>query len=194
TDFRVQSYRGSPVLTWWQGTGFGGHDSGVDYVVDTSYHVIGSVRAANGVDPGGHEFLLTSAGTALIASYHTVPYDLSAVGGPASGEVTEGVVREVDVATGGVLFEWHSLDHVPISESSAAVDSPYDYFHINAVNVDNDGNLLISGRHTSTVFKVDRRDGHVLWRLGGKRSDFAFGPGAAFAWQHDPLAAGPNPI
>jgi len=74
------------------------------------------------------------------------------------------------------------------------VESPYDYFHINAVNLDSDGNLLISGRHTWTVYKIDRATGAMLWRLGGKSSDFTLGPGAQFAWQHDPLPAGDGTI
>jgi hypothetical protein len=93
-----------------------------------------------------------------------------------------------------VLFEWHSLDHVALDESYAPVESPYDYFHINAVNLDSDGNLLVSGRHTWTVYKIDRLTGAILWRLGGKKSDFQLGPGAAFAWQHDPLPAGDGTI
>ena len=50
-----------------------------------------------------------------------MPYDLSPVGGPGDGQVFDGVVEEIDVATGGVLFEWHSLDHVPLTESHAPV-------------------------------------------------------------------------
>jgi hypothetical protein len=164
-DFRVQRYGGQPVLTWWQGSSLGG--SGVDYVLSSSYHVIAALHAGNGFDADGHEFVLTPQGTALITIYHDVPYDLSSVGGPSNGEATDAIVEELDVATGHVLFEWHSLDHVPITDSYLPVDSPYDYFHINAVNLDNDGNLLISGRHTWTVYKVDRQTGQVLWRLGG---------------------------
>jgi len=108
--------------------------------------------------------------------------------------VLDAVVQEIDVATGQVVFEWHSLDHVPITESYEPVDASYDYFHINAVNLDNDGNLLISGRHTWTVYKVDRHTGKILWRLGGKKSDFTLGPGVHFAWQHNPLPAGENTI
>lgn len=96
-----------------------------------------------------------------------------------------------------MLFEWHSLDHVPLDESYLPVSlNPdfYDYFHINAVNLDSDGNLLISGRHTSTVYKVDRQTGRILWRLGGKHTDFTLGPGVRFAWQHNPLPAGANTI
>jgi hypothetical protein len=189
TDFRVQSYLGKPVLTWYQG--------GVDYIVDSSYHVIATVHAGNGLDLDGHEFALTPQGTALITIYHEVPFDLSSIGGPKDGIVVDGIVQEIDVATGRLLFEWHSLDHVPLDESYLPVSldpDSYDYFHINAVNLDSDGNLLISGRHTSTVYKVDRHTGRILWRLGGKHSDFTLGPGVRFAWQHNPLPAGQNTI
>jgi hypothetical protein len=196
TDFRVQSYHGNPVLTWWQGVGIGGGEPGVDYIADSSYHVIATVGGGNGLGADGHEFLLTPQGTALVTIYHEVPYDLSSLGGPKDGTVIDGIVQEIDVATGHVVFEWHSLDHVTPDESYALVpqDEPYDYFHVNAVNLDNDGNLLISGRHTWTVYKVDRHTGRVLWRLGGKRSDFSLGSGVRFAWQHDPFPAGENTI
>jgi hypothetical protein len=152
------------------------------------------VHAGNGLNADGHEFLLTPQGTALIASWHEVPYDLSPIGGPSDGQVIDGVVQEIDVATGKVLFEWHSLDHVPLSESYSPVGSPYNYFVLNAVNLDTDGNLLISGRSTWTIYKVDRHSGQILWRLGGKRSDFSLGPGAAFTGQHNAIAAGENTL
>jgi hypothetical protein len=199
-DFQVQRYRGKPVLTWWQGgshTG-AGHGEGVDYIVDSAYHVVATVKAGNSLDTDGHEFALTPQGTALITSYHAVPYDLSSVGGPSDGQVFDGVVQEVDVATGRVLFEWHSLDHVPVADSYSPVPTsattPYDYFHINAVNLDGDGNLLISARNVWTVYKLDRHTGQIVWRLGGKESDFTLGPGVRFAWQHNPLPAGHDTI
>jgi Arylsulfotransferase (ASST) len=188
TDFRVQSYLGKPVLTWCEG--------GVGYVVDGSYRVIATVHAGNGLDLDGHEFALTPQGTALITVAHGEPYDLSAVGGAKDGSVDEAIVEEIDVATGRVVFEWRSLDHVALAESYAPVprDEGYDYFHVNAVNLDGNGNLLISGRHTWTVYDVDRQTGNILWRLGGKRSDFTLGPGVRFAWQHNPLPAGATTI
>jgi Arylsulfotransferase (ASST) len=193
-DFRVQSYQGAPVLTWWQGDGFGGLSQGADYIADGSYKVVATVHAGNGLQADGHEFQLTPQGTALITAYHAVPYDLSSVGGPSSGQAIDGVVQEIDIATGQVLFEWHSLDHVPLTDSYQPVESPYDYFHLNSVSLDNDGNLLISGRHTWTIYKVDRHSGQVIWRLGGKRSSFSLPPNAVFAWQHNALAAGANTI
>jgi hypothetical protein len=195
-DFRVQRYRGRAVLTWWQGqshTG-AGHGEGVDYIVGDDYQVIATVNAGNGFAADTHEFRLTPQGTALITVYHAVPHDLTSVGGAANGAVFDGIVQEIDVATGKVLFEWHSLDHVGLDESHANVPAvattPFDYFHINAVSLDHDGNLIVNARNTWATYKIDRDDGRVIWRLGGKKSDFALGPDVAFAWQHDPEAAG----
>ena len=191
TDFRVQTYKGNQVLTWAQGVGSGDTNPGdtTDYIMDSSYTVIATVQAGNGYDADIHEFQLTPQNTALITIYNVVPTDLSSVGGPVNGSVLEGVVQEIDVASGNVLFEWHSLPHVPVTEShypySPSVPGAYDYFHINSAKLDTDGNLLISSRHTWTVYKVNRSTGAVMWRLGGKSSDFALGPGLPFAWQHD---------
>lgn len=119
TDFRVQQYRGQPVLTYGvgQSTGGPGHSEGWDVILDRHYHQVATVQAGNGLAADQHEFALTPQGTALITIYHQVPYDLSSVGGPADGSVLDGVVQEIDVATGKVLFEWHSLDHVPLGDS-----------------------------------------------------------------------------
>jgi hypothetical protein len=200
TDFRVQTYHGRPVLTWWQGNSHEGpgHGQGFDYIADSSYRIIARVAAGNGLDADSHEFRLTPRGTALITIYHAVPYDLSSLGGPADGQVYDAVVQELDVASGRVLFEWHSLDHVPVSDSYQPVPrtagAPYDYFHINAVNPDGHGGLLIDSRHTWTIYDVDSDSGDVRWRLGGQHSDFVLGNGVQFSWQHNPLPAGRNTI
>jgi hypothetical protein len=140
--------------------------------------------------PGDHhEFLITQQDTALITIYNPVRWDLSPVGGPKDGVVTQGIVQELDIETGEVLFEWHSLDHVGLDETYAKVSKEprpaIDYFHINSIDVDHDGNLLVSARTTCAVYKIDRKTGEVMWRLGGKKSDFEMGPLTPFAYQHD---------
>ncbi len=189
-DVNAQIYRGKPVLTWWEGTvTAGGYGIGVGMIADTSYRTTHVVRAHHGLQADLHEFNLTSQGTALITAYRTSVTDLSPVGGPIRGYVLSGVVQEVDIATGALLFEWDSLDHVPLTESQQVFtggtpDDPYNYFHINSIAVAPDGDLLVSGRNTWTVYKVTRRGGRIAWRLGGKRSDFQLGPGVRFYWQH----------
>lgn len=200
TDFRVQQYRGKPVLTYdvGQSTGGPGHSEGEDVVLDSHYRQIATVSAGNGLKADQHEFRLTPQGTALITVYHAVPYDLSPYGGPVNGQVYDGVFQEIDVASGKVLFQWDSLDHVPLADSYIPVPTdptkPWDYFHINAVNPDLDGNLLVSGRGVSTIYKVNHKTGDVIWRLGGKESDFTFGAGVKFVGQHNALPEGPNVV
>jgi hypothetical protein len=202
-DFRTQTYRGRHVLTWWQGTGLGGLAQGTDYIYDDQYHQIASVKAGNGLSADGHEFLITPWNTALILAYTTATADLTSIGGPANQTVINGVVQEIDIQTGKVLFEWNSADHVPFSQSEqplpATASTPWDWFHINAVHVDSDNNLLIDARNTWTTYKVNRHSGDIVWQLGGKASSFTLkaGPGQVldnaneiFAWQHDPEALG----
>jgi hypothetical protein len=203
SDFRTQTYQGQPVLTWWQGTGLGGLASGTDYIYNSRYQPIATVKAGNGYNADGHEFLITPQNTALILSYTTETADLSSIGGPANQTVIDGIVQEIDIPTGKVLFQWKASDHVPYSQSEqplpASASTPWDWFHINAVHLDTDGNLLIDARDTWTTYKVDRHSGAVIWQLGGKASSFTLqaAPGQSlnqagdlFAWQHDPEALG----
>jgi hypothetical protein len=188
TAFRVQSYRGKQVLTWWQGaTNADGWGSGEYHVVNAAYADVARVRAANGLQGDLHEFVITSQNTALIPAYAQRTEDLTAYGGPTNATVIEGVVQEIDIATGRLLFEWRSRDHVGLNEtfvSYPTAGNVFDYFHLNSIAVAADGNLLISARHTSTVYKIDRRTGAIIWRLGGKRSNFAIGAAAGFEFQH----------
>jgi hypothetical protein len=188
-DFKVQRYRGRPVLTWWEGRVVFGHGVGEYVIFDDSYRKIARVRAGDGLRGDLHEFLITPEDTALLTAYAAVPADLSAVGGPKYGAAWDGIAQEIDPETGEVLFEWHSLDHVGVDESYVAPpeDPAYghDYFHINSIDVDYDGNLLVSARNTWTVYKVDRKTGDIIWRLGGKNGDFEMGEGTRTAFQHD---------
>src|SRR6185312_16371563 len=120
--------------------------------------------------------------------------DLSEIGGPSKGRVLENIIQEVDIRTGKLLMEWRSLDHVPISESYRKPADPLDYLHANSIDIAADGNLLVSGRHTWSVYKLDRRTGEVIWRLGGKRSDFAMGKDSQYAWQHHACVVDPTTI
>jgi hypothetical protein len=185
-NLRVQRYRGKQVLTWYEGEVLGAY--GGDFVVaDQSYREVARVKAGHGEHGDLHEFLLTSRGTALITIYSNIPADLTAVGGSAAGQLTEGVIQELDVTTGKVLFEWRSSAHIGLDESllPSVKNDVADYFHLNSVGVDADGHLLVSARHTCAVYKLHRKTGAILWRLGGKRSDFTIVSGAEFSFQHD---------
>ena len=181
-DLKVQSYRGNSVLTWMNGVN--------EYVIfDHSYREIARLSAANGRNGDHHEFLISPQDTALILIYSPVLRDLSSIGGLKNGRVWQAIVQELDIESGKVLFEWHSIEHVGLDESYATVSQDgrpgLDYFHANSIEVDHDNNLLVSARQTFTVYKIDRNTGEIIWRLGGKNSDFKMGPGTRFSFQHD---------
>jgi hypothetical protein len=194
-DFRKQSYRGQPVLTWWQGNESAGVGSGQDIILNSSYQVVNVVSAGNGLTADLHEFELTPRGTALITAAYPVIVNGTSVNGTTQEVVLDSVVQQIDVATGLVEFQWDSLDHVPLTASYSplptkphvrnSIYTPYDYFHVNSIEPDKDGNLLISGRNTWAVYKVNRQTAADIWALGGKSSSFRLGPGASFAMQHD---------
>jgi Arylsulfotransferase (ASST) len=181
TDFRVQRYRGRRVLTWWHGRpDEGGGESGYS-IYDDRYRLVAHVEPGNGLLGDIHEFKLTPRDTALMTFIRQVRVK--------GRRVLEGGFQELDLRTHRVLFEWHSIDHVQLVESyyhlPRNTDGLYDYFHINSVDLDRGGNFLVSARNTHTIYEIDRRTGRIVWRLGGKRSDFTLGKDARFAWQHD---------
>jgi hypothetical protein len=188
TDFRVQEYAGRRVLTWWQGRASGGRGEGEGIIADESYRIIARVRTGNGVRADLHEFQLTPRGTALLIAYHDRRRDLRAWGGRKDGKVVDGVVQEVDIATGRVLFHWRSMGRIPLDHSSERVPKgrlPWDAFHLNSVDEDAAGDIVISARHTNAVYKIRKATGEILWRLGGKRPSFRMERGTSFALQHD---------
>ena len=194
-DFRAQEYRGQPVLTWWQGRMATYRGTGVGRIVNADYEPVATVRAGNGYDLDAHEFLLTPAGTALVMSYLIVPWDLSKLGGRSDGLLETNVVQEIDVESGAVLFEWHTLGTIGLGESYRPAPRErgkvHDPYHLNSIALDSDGNFIVSARHTNAVYKIDRGTGELLWRLGGKESTFDMGPGTTFKLQHD-ARPGPN--
>ena len=181
-NFEVQIYRGRPVLTW-------GETPGEYAIFDDSYQEIARFTAANDYNGDHHEFLISPQDTALITIFNAVPQDLTSVGGSKDSVAMQGVIQELDIETKEVLFEWQSIEHVGLEETYVTPAEDHypgiDYFHLNSIDVDHDNNLLISARETSAVYKIDRKTGEIIWRLGGKKSDFEMGPGARFAFQHD---------
>jgi hypothetical protein len=196
-DFSAQTYRGAPVLTWWQGqlspVGVG---AGVGVIMDEHYRQLATVRGGNGLIFDLHEFLLTPKGTALLTAYEPLTRDLSAYGGMSRATMWDSVIQEIDIKTGLVMWEWHALGHVDPADSFAPIqpNMTWDPFHINSLQPLPNGNLVASFRDTSTIYQINPLTGHLIWRLGGKRSTFALGPGARFNWQHDARLAADNTI
>lgn len=129
-----------------------------------------------------HDFLLLANGNRMFLAYDPVFRDLGEDGGGLR-LLEDTVVQEVD-SNGDVVFEWRSWGDVPLEDQTRP--HPSDYAHGNSLDVDTDGNVLVSLRGTSQVVKIDRESGELLWKLGGRSSDFAFvdDPLQGFCGQH----------
>ena len=190
-DLKVIDYAGKPHLIWWQGDVVRGHGFGHWVLYDNTYSRVATIQIKNGYAGGDlHDIALTDANTAIVGTYNTIARDLRKFGGKRDDFVIDCIVQEIDLATDAVIFEWHALDHIDLSEAhtKAGSDDPdvpaFVFFHLNSIALDEDDQLLISARNTWAAYKVDRFSGEVIWRLGGKKSDFHLGKGVEFAWQH----------
>ncbi|WP_245573859.1 arylsulfotransferase family protein [Amycolatopsis nigrescens] len=192
SDFRPQTYQGRRVLTWWEQGDNDLNSGGTLHRADLSFTVEDEITEFGAFRPGMHEFAITPQNTALLTIYQRIPYDLRPVGGPAEGLLTDSLWVEVDLASRQVLNQWRASDHVPITDTYARLPTDpaesFDYFHINSVSPDVDGNILICARHTSAIYKTDRRGHRLLWTMGGKSSDYRVDGDASFSWQHDAQA------
>lgn len=188
-DLSVQQYEGRRVLTWWRGhvlsLGFG---QGEDVVMNSHYETVARIAGGNGLKADLHELQLAPHSVAYITAYNPIRCDLRPVHGSAGGAIVDTAVQQIDMHTGLVRWEWHSLDHIAASESEVEAPSgtaPWDYFHLNSIAPTASGDLLVSARSTWAGYLLQAGSGKVLWRLGGNRSSFKMGPGTKMAWQHD---------
>ena len=188
-DLSEQAYEGQRVLTWWRGRvlslGFG---QGEDVVMNSHYQAVARIAGGNGLKADLHDFQLAPHDIAYITAYNPIRCDLAPIKGAPDGAILDTAIQEIDMRTGLVRWEWHSLDHIGASESEvqAPTDAtPWDYFHLNSIDPEPDGNLLIAARSTWAGYQLQGGTGKVLWRLGGTKSSFKMGPGTEMAWQHD---------
>ena len=185
-DFKVTAVAGVPKLSYFVTQQLAAAWAEGEFrVLDTSYREMDRWQAGNGYRAENHELLLLDNGNALLMAYVPVTTDLRAFGGKADAQVIDVVIQELTPAR-TVAFEWHSLDHIPITATYVALTTNLvDYAHANALAIDQDGQLLVSLRNTSQILKIDRSSGAVIWQLGGKANAFTFVNDGGFAFQHD---------
>lgn len=141
--------------------------------------MIRTISAHRGFTSDIHELLLTPDNTALCLSTKAVPKDLRPYGGPQNGYVQDFAIQEIDIKTNKLLFFWNALSHIPLSDSysdaASALSSSniWDAYHLNSIGLTNKcDEILVSGRNTWTIYKIKKTNGKIIWRLGGKQSDF----------------------
>jgi hypothetical protein len=194
-DFNAQELDGEPVLTHWIGPilaeGQGAYGKVVVY--NKNYEEIYTVcpdldivwnKALITTDPGPcyidlHEHFITPSGTMIISAYNITEFDFSAIGGPANGYIYDSQFHVVDIKTNEVLFSWSSIKSgIPITYTKLDInsnvagngtfESPFDWFHINAISSIGNG-YLVNSRHCWLTLFLDEA-GHIKWQIEGNNT------------------------
>ncbi|MDP4219010.1 MAG: arylsulfotransferase family protein [Bacteroidota bacterium] len=162
-------------------------------LLDESYNLIDSFQCGNGYIANDHEFQLLPNGHALLIAYDVRDTDMRIVTGDsnavAHAKVIGGVIQELDLQK-NVIFQWRTWDHFKITDAthipSLKTVIMLDYAHLNSVDLDTDGNILASFRSMDEITKINRTNGKIVWRMGGKNNYFTFlGDTMQFSHQHD---------
>ncbi|GAB1735798.1 hypothetical protein NU219Hw_g5143t2 [Hortaea werneckii] len=207
-DLKVQQYKGEDYLTFWLGDDrIRGHGAGEYYMLNSSYDVVWKIKAGNGMAADLHELIITPEGNALMIIFQPFPFDVRPVGRKANDVWNQAIwdclIQEVTIDSGEVIFQWRGSEHISINNTYNVLDdiskgtknNPFDPFHFNSVQKDDNGNYLVSVRNPHAIFYIDKNTGKVIWTLGGKHNDFmdlSGGHALNFAWQHDARFVSPS--
>ncbi|HZR17357.1 MAG TPA: aryl-sulfate sulfotransferase [Verrucomicrobiae bacterium] len=159
-------------------------------VVDHNFNPLHTYVAVNGYLTDGHDLKILPDGRYFLLGYRENPVNMAHyITGGTNAVVVETVVQEFTPAS-ELIFQWRSWDNYDIRDLVPTGNT--DLAHLNGLDIDDDGNLLVSARHLSEITKVDLDSGDILWRLGGAHGSFVFvndslnGPG----YQHNISALG----
>lgn len=203
-DLQVQQVAGKPMLTFMaRNTTLEAKprahtpysDDHAGHILDDSYDLYETIAMADAEgNYNMHDLTILNDGErALMLTHQTQggdPVILHSYEGPC--DIMWQGFREVDLATGRNVFEWNAKGHIDLAESNqkddtweAMCENGFDILHLNSVDRFDDGDYLLSARHTDTIYKISHVDGSIVWRLGGRQSDFqSLDMGANFTRQH----------
>jgi hypothetical protein len=178
-DFKIQpngllTYFDNKALRW--------------YAMDSTYVVVDSFKAGNGYPTDLHDLLLLPNGHAIVIAYQTKRYAMDTIvaGGSPEARVRGNILQELD-SDKNVIFQWRSWDYFAVTDATHEdlTSENIDYVHSNAVDLDTDGNILLSSRHMDEITKISRQTGEIIWRIGGKHNEFKFlNDSIGFSHQH----------
>lgn len=145
-------------------------------MLDSSYSLVKKIYMGNGYDPNKHELRIYPDGSRFMLCYDEQEVDMTSYGGVSNADVTGLVIQQID-PNDDVIFEWRSWDHFQLTDAANDISlttNTVDYVHGNSIELDFDGNLLISSRNLDEITKIDLSTGDIIWRMGGENNEFTF--------------------
>jgi hypothetical protein len=136
-------------------------------VLDPSWHEVTRHRTVGLQNTDLHDSILLPDGSRFLMAYE-----------PRGADRLDSVIQRID-ASGDVTFQWSS-EGLEDESALAEPSGRWDYAHMNSMMLLADDDLLVSFRHLDAVFRIATvahdgyAPGEVVWKLGGKDSDFTF--------------------
>jgi hypothetical protein len=185
SDFKRHKFAGATRYSYMEGIRILpiGYLEGKTTVLDENYVTKAVIdgalpnpaRGRGPVQTENHDFLLLADNHYIVSAYYgRVVNNIPGVAGDV--RLVSSLLQEV--RDGNVIWEWDSADHPELfaqAEEGNVFNATTwsDYAHFNAMVIDPyDGTLLASFRGLNAIFKIDRRDGAILWRFGGVADEF----------------------
>ena len=164
---------------------------------DSAYAACDTFLAAPGYETDEHELRVLENGHYFLVAADYRAVDMSSVvhGGKPDAVVHFTHLQEFD-SQGNLLLHFDSQENLDLAD--IVLEDPtravFDFPHMNAIEIDEDGHILVSCRHLSAVLKINRQTGGIIWQLGGKKTDFTFvnDPLGRFNCQHSVSRTGHN--
>ncbi|MCP4580401.1 MAG: hypothetical protein GY839_02195 [candidate division Zixibacteria bacterium] len=162
------------------------------YAMDHTYTIVDSIKCADGYEEStdSHDIQMLDNGHVLLLARDPQVIDMSEIieGGAPEAVVYGLVIQELDIMR-NVVWQWRSWDHFEITDATWDIDllaNSIDYVHANAIELADDGNILLSSRHMDEITKIDYETGEIIWRFGGENNEFTLvGDHRWFSHQHD---------
>ena len=176
-----------------------GINPGCVVVMDENYQVIEELyyKGDDGedimIDP--HGFIWLDEDHYILTAYKQMTVDVPEDLGATDNKADLAVLFIQEIKDGEVLWEFNSADYDQFLYESNSVtweksmERCYDYVHFNYMDIDKDGNLLVSCRHLDAILKISREDGKLLWQLGGDYDEFGLTEKQKFSYQHSIIVA-----
>jgi hypothetical protein len=160
------------------------------YGMDSSGNLVNQYFTPSGFALDIHDLTVLEDGSYYILGRDHITIDMSQYvpGGDTNATLVAHTIHHMD-ASDNELWRWNSFDHYDILDVDDNVDltlHTIDWTHCNSVEVDDDGNIILSTRNFNEITKINRQTGEIIWRLGGKKNQFQFiNDTRGFGRQHD---------
>lgn len=158
------------------------------FLMDSTFVIVDSVACNSLYETDWHDLRILPNGNFLLLGSDTILMDSNNIPSwirRVNNSITKakyGVIQELD-NNHNIVYEWKGKDHYSLEDADSfyAVSSPadialgiFDANHFNSVEVDNDGNYIVSSRNFNEISKINRNTGELMWRFGGLRNQFKF--------------------